>query len=115
MTLSYVTELAQDRDLNSHSLQHFAHQPPEFLTVVGDCHGKGGEAGVERVETRRQEELAHAWDVVVHRGCVPMRTLLGFRCRDFSWPIRRSQFAGSDQVVFEDLMHVWCLVSGRNE
>ena len=80
-------------------------------TSVGDDE----RAGVERMETRRQEELAHAWDVVTHRGYVPVRTLLGTCCRDFYWPIRRRQFARFNKVVFEDLMHVWSLVSCRTE
>ena len=35
-------------------------------TSMGDDEG----AGVEWMETRRQEEMAHAWDVVVHSGYV---------------------------------------------
>ena len=72
-------------------------------------------APVEWIETRRQEELAHAWDVVVHSGYVPIQTLLGTCCTDFYWPIRRRQFAWFNQVIFEDPIHVWGLVSGRNE
>ena len=54
-------------------------------------------------------------DVVVHSGYVPVRTLLGTCCGDLYWPIRRSQCAWSNQVFFEDLMHVWSLASCRNE
>ena len=69
------------------------------------------EAGVESLEGRGPEEFAYAWDMVVHSGYVPVRTLLGTCCKDFYWPIRRWQFAWLNQVVFEDLMHVWQLVS----
>ena len=58
-----------------------------------------GEAGVESMEARRQEEFAHAWDVVVHSGYTC--------CTDFYWPTRRRQYASFNLVVFEDLMHVW--------
>ena len=73
------------------------------------------EAGTESLEGRVQEEFAHAWDVVVHSGCVPGQTLLGTYCRDFHWPIRRRQFAWFSRVVFEDLMHIWQLVPRRDE
>ena len=74
---------------------------------VGDDEG----AGVERMETRRQEELAHAWDAVVHSGDVPVRTLLGTCCGDLCWPITRHQFAWLNKVVFEDIMQfaLWSL------
>ena len=39
--------------------------------------GDDEEAGVEWTEARRQEELAHAYDVGVHGGYVPVRTFLG--------------------------------------
>ena len=61
------------------------------------------EAGVEWILTRSQEELVHAWDVVVRKGYVPVRTLLGACCRDFYWPIRRRQFAWFNQVVFAEM------------
>ena len=63
------------------------------------------------METRRQEEVAHAWDVVFHSGYVPVQTLLGTCCWDLDWPIRHRQPALFNQVVFEDLMHVgvWSL------
>ena len=77
--------------------------------------GDDEEAGVEWTEASRQGELTYAWEVVVYSGYVPVPTLHGTCCGDFFLPIRRRQFACLSQVVFEGLVHVWSLVSCRNE
>ena len=51
-----------------------------FCVSVGDDE----ETGVEWTETGRQEELAYAWDVVVHSVYVSIQTLLGTCCRTSS-------------------------------
>ena len=51
------------------------------------------EDGVKWLETKREAELAHAREVVVHSGYVLVRTLLGTCCEDLYWPIRRRQLA----------------------
>ena len=48
-------------------------------------------------------EQAHAYDVVVHGGYVPVRTFLGTCCRDFYRPIRRRQFAWFNREVTRTL------------
>ena len=63
-------------------------------------------AAVEWIETRRQEELAHALDVVVHSGRVrpnadlSRHLLQGFLLADQTPSVRLV-------VVLEDLMYVW--------
>ena len=42
-------------------------------------------------------------------------SLFGTCCRDFKSLIKRRQFAWFNQVVFEDLMHVWQRVSRRDD
>ena len=73
--------------------------------------GVDEEAGVEWTEARRQEELAHACDVGVHSGCVPVRTFLGeILLADQTPSFRLDQSGGLRRSHA-----VWRLVSCRNE
>ena len=74
------------------------HARMSFSLRLDICMEDDEGAGVEWMETRRQEELARAQDVVVHSGYVPVRTLLATCGRDLYWPISRRQFAWCNQV-----------------
>ena len=72
-------------------------------------------AAVEWIETRRQRGTGSCLGCGRLWRLRPNTDSSQHLLQRFLLAIRRRQFAWFNQVVFEDLMHVCCLVSGRIE
>ena len=56
------------------------------------------------------DERVLVWTLLIESGHIPLRTLLGNCCRDLYRPLRLRLLAWAQQVVFQDLHHVWALL-----
>ena len=59
------------------------------------------------------DEKALVWALVIESGHIPLRTTLGNCSRDLYSPLRLRLLAWAQQVVFQDLHHVWALLQAN--
>ena len=59
------------------------------------------------------DEKALVWALFIESGHIPLRTIFGNSCRDLYRPLRLRSLAWAQQVVFQDLHHVWALLTGE--
>ena len=51
-----------------------------------------------------------AWALIIESGHIPLRTILGNCSRDLNRPLRLRLLAWAQQVVFQDLHHIWAIL-----
>ena len=59
------------------------------------------------------DERAFVWTLLIESGHIPLRTILGNCSRDLYRPLRLRLLAWVQQVVFQDLHHVWALLQAN--
>ena len=59
------------------------------------------------------DERVLVWTLLIESGHIPLRTLLGNCCRGLHRPLRLRLLAWAQQVVFQDLHHVWALLQAN--
>ena len=59
------------------------------------------------------DERALVWSLLIGSGHIPLRTLLGNCSRDLYRHLRLRLLACAQQVVFQDLHHVWALLQAN--
>ena len=59
------------------------------------------------------DERALVWTLLIESGHIPLRTMLGTCNRDLYRPLRLRLLAWAQQVVFQDLHHVWALLQAN--
>ena len=64
------------------------------------------------VEELSYDERALVWTLLMESGHIPLR-LLGTCSRDLYRPLRLRLLAWAQQVVFQDLHHVWALLQAN--
>ena len=62
------------------------------------------------VEELSYDEKALVWALIIESGQIPLRTTLGNCSRDLYRPLRLRLLAWAQQVVLQDLHHVWALL-----
>ena len=60
------------------------------------------------------DERVLVWTLLIESGHIPLRTLLGNCSRDLYRPLRLRLLAWAQQVVFQDLHHVWALLQASS-
>ena len=53
------------------------------------------------------------WVLLIESGHIPLRTMLGTCSRDLYRPLRLRLLVWAQQVVFQDLHHVWALLQAN--
>ena len=56
------------------------------------------------------DERALVWALLIESGHIPLRTILGNCSRDLYRPLRLRLLAWAQQVVFQDLHHIWAIL-----
>ena len=56
------------------------------------------------------DEAALVWVLLIESGHIPLRTILGTCSRDLYRPLRLRLLAWAQQVVFQNLHHVWAIL-----
>ena len=51
-----------------------------------------------------------AWALIIERGHIPIRTLLGNCSRDLYRPLRLRLLGWAQRVAFQDIHHIWSLL-----
>ena len=59
------------------------------------------------------DEKALVWALIIESGHIPLRTILGNCRRDLYRPLRLRLLAWAQQIVFQDLHHVWALLQAN--
>ena len=59
------------------------------------------------------DERVLVWTLLIESGHIPLRTLLGNCSRDLYRPLRLRLLAWAQQVVFQDLHHIWALLQAN--
>ena len=59
------------------------------------------------------DERFLVWTLLIESGHIPLRTLLGNCSRDLYRPLRLRLLAWAQQVVFQDLHHIWALLQAN--
>ena len=59
------------------------------------------------------DERALVWALLIESGHIPLRTILGNCSRDLYRPLRLRLFAWAQQVVFQDLHHIWAILQAN--
>ena len=59
------------------------------------------------------DERALVWALLIGSGHIPLRTLLGNCSRDLYRPLRLRLLARAQQVVFQDLHHIWAILQAN--
>ena len=59
------------------------------------------------------DERFLVWTLLIESGHIPLRTLLGNCSRDLYRPLRLRLLAWAQQVVFQDLHHIWALLQAK--
>ena len=59
------------------------------------------------------DERIFVWTLLIESGHIPLRTLLGNCSRDLYRPLRLRLLAWAQQVVFQDLHHIWALLQAN--
>ena len=59
------------------------------------------------------DERVPVWTLLIGSGHIPLRTLLGNCSRDLHRPLRLRLLAWAQQVVFQDLHHIWALLQAN--
>ena len=65
------------------------------------------------VEELSYDERALVWALLIESGHIPLSRLLGTCSRDLYRPLRLRLLAWAQQVVFQDLHHVWALLQAN--
>ena len=60
------------------------------------------------------DERELVWTLLIESGHIPLRTILGNCSRDLYRPLRLRLLAWAQQVVFQDLHHVWALLQANS-
>ena len=56
------------------------------------------------------DERALVWALLIESGHIPLRTILGNCSRELYRPLRLRLLAWAQQVVFQDLHHIWAIL-----
>ena len=59
------------------------------------------------------DERELAWALLIESGHIPLRTILGNCSRDLYRPLRLRLLAWAQQVVFQDLHHIWAILQAN--
>ena len=59
------------------------------------------------------DERVLVWTLLIESGHIPLRTLLGNCSPDLYRPLRLRLLAWAQQVVFQDLHHIWALLQAN--
>ena len=59
------------------------------------------------------DERFLVWTLLIESGHIPLRTLHGNCSRDLYRPLRLRLLAWAQQVVFQDLHHIWALLQAN--
>ena len=59
------------------------------------------------------DERIFVWTLLIESGHIPLRTLLGNCSRDLYRPLRLRLLAWAQEVVFQDLHHIWALLQAN--
>ena len=59
------------------------------------------------------DERVLVWTLLIESGHIPLRTILGNCSRDLYRLLRLRLLAWAQQVVFQDLHHIWALLQAN--
>ena len=59
------------------------------------------------------DERALVWALLIESSHIPLRTILGNCSRDLYRPLRLRLLAWAQQVVFQDLHHIWAILQAN--